>query len=747
MKTYEKLLKQKIIEKQMVSMTILDMVVEKSKKTNQAFLPCLLESEMVGEEEVLCLLADILSVDFLDLNREKISDNILEKIPAKFAWHYQFMPVSLENNKLTIAVNIPPDTKTQDEIELITGFSVLIVLAKRKKIKDLLKSCYGVGADIVEEMVTDNFIESRIIAEDESKDVEDIREKAGEASVVKLVNQIISEAYQKRATDVHIEPYRGKIRLRYRIDGVLSDQHVPLKINRFLPAVISRIKIMSELSIVERRVPQDGRALVRVKNQVLDLRVSTAPTPHGESVVIRLLPTEMFFDLKGLGLSKNELNIFDDLLQRPNGIIFVTGPTGSGKTTTLYACLRQINSQEKKIISIEDPIEYEMKDVVQIQVNSSVGLTFAKGLRSMLRHDPDVMMVGEVRDKETAEIAVRVALTGHLVLSTLHTNDAPSSITRLIDIGIEPYLLASSVEAFVAQRLVRVICPKCKKEVLDVDLKLKQHIKNSLSLVDESDLHFFKGAGCESCNFTGFYGRTGISEILLVDDKIRGLINKRSSAAEIRQKAIAGGMRTLLQDCWRKVINGVTTVEEGLRLSQDFSLEMEAIDAEAERKKNNNKSDSIKVKKERKISSPKVKDGRFYQRISKKADIQFKLVEKAEGEILRIKESLKGKTKHNQLGFFNDYITAENIEQVYQGVSGNIVNISEGGGLFHSKYFLPIGSILEIHLDFLKISKSIDCLVKVVRVEKDLPVSFYIAVCFMDLSGAQRKIITEFLEK
>jgi type II secretory ATPase GspE/PulE/Tfp pilus assembly ATPase PilB-like protein len=747
MKNYEELLKKKIREENIFSQAALDEIVSESEKTNTPFLLQLFNYNSAEEEKILRVLASILSTRFVNLKKEDISKKVLEKIPAKFAWHYKFIPLQFDNGKLIIAVNIPLDTKAQDEIELITGLEVKIVLAKRKKIRELLKVCYGLGADTVEEMVSDKTKEMTTDSKIEDWNVEDIREKAGEASVVKLVNQIIAEAYNKRATDIHIEPYRGTIRLRYRIDGVLFNQYVPEKINRFLPAITSRIKIMSDLNIVERRIPQDGRALVRVKEQVLDLRVSIVPTPHGESVVIRILPTKMFFDLKSLGLSPHELTIFDNLLHKPNGIIFVTGPTGSGKTTTLYACLRKINNQKNKIISIEDPIEYEMQDVVQIQVNPSIGLTFAHGLRSMLRHDPDIMMVGEVRDKETAEIAVRVALTGHLVLSTLHTNDAPSSITRLIDIGIEPYLLASSVEAFIAQRLVRVICPQCKKAISDVDQKLIQHIKDSLGFATDSDLHFFKGSGCEKCNFTGFYGRTAVYEILLVDKNIRGLIKKRSSASEIRQSAIESGMKTLLQDCWQKVINGVTTVEEALRLSQDFLAEMEMVDMAAKKNKANNQKpiDSKELRKGN--NSLNFADKRLHERVSKNIDIKLKLVDEPKEEILKIKNSkLKGDSKYSRWdGFFDDCLTVDSTDAIYQGVSVTAVNVSEGGVLFRSQYLLPVGSILDIQLTFSSISKSLECLAKVVRVEKDLPTCFYIAVCFMDIAGFERKIIKEVL--
>lgn len=745
MNNYEKILKDKLLERKLISEEKLNSIIKESESKNAAFFPALISNGAINEEEALRLIADESGLEFIDLADKVIDREILEKVPAKFAWHYQFMPLFFEGQKLVIAVNFPLEIKTQDEIELITGSQVKIVLAKKRKIRELLTDCYGLGADTVDKMVSERQKETVV---DPDAGIEDIRDKAQEASVIQLVNQIIAQAYRKRATDIHIEPFRGKIRLRYRIDGILFDQPLPENSNRFYFSMVSRIKIMSDLNIVEKRIPQDGRALVRVKDQVLDLRVSVIPSVYGESIVIRVLPTKMFFDLKALGFSETEFDIFSGLLKKPNGIIFVTGPTGSGKTTTLYAALRQVSSQEKKIISIEDPVEYQMKDVIQIQINPSAGLTFAKGLRSMLRHDPDIMMVGEVRDKETAEIAVRVALTGHLVLSTLHTNDAPSSITRLLDIGVEPYLLASSVEAFVAQRLVRVICPKCKIKSSDFDPKFKPYLENFQK--QKKDFSFYKGSGCEYCNFTGFYGRTGVYEILTVDKQIREMIKDGLSAAEIRRQAINSGMKTLLQDCWDKVEKGITSPEEAFYLSQDFSLKELEKPAEivSEKKEVSQSNFNSKTKKTEVTESEDSESQRLHRRVEKKIPVWFKLLEKGEGEVLKIEPQLASQKSQNQMDvFFNEIASPDDSGQVYSGVSEFAENISEGGALIKSSYSLPPGSIIELKLSFPQSQKPIDCLAKVLRIEKNLPESFFIAVCFMDISGGQRKVIQENIRK
>ena len=410
--------------------------------------------------------------------------------------------------------------------------------------------------------------ETSFVSESSSTEVgvEDLEELAHEASVVKFVNQILLEAFQERATDIHIEPFEDELRIRYRIDGILYDVSIPPNVRQFRSAIVSRIKIMANLNITEKRLPQDGRIKVRVGENELDLRISILPTQFGEAVDIRLLSRrDMFLGLEKLGLLTSDMKILESMIKKPHGIILVTGPTGSGKTTSLYACLSKINDSEKKIITIEDPIEYQLRGIAQIQIFPKIGLTFSRGLRSMLRHDPDIMMVGEIRDLETAEIAIRVALTGHLVFSTVHTNDAASTVTRLINMGIEPYLISSSVICIIAQRLVRLVCPYCKKKVAITEDVVNQFESGS----DSSSLKIFEGKGCEACRFTGYRGRTGIYEILVINEKIRELIDHKTAANKIKEKAITLGMRTLRQDGWEKIKMGLTTISEVLRVTQE----------------------------------------------------------------------------------------------------------------------------------------------------------------------------------
>jgi type IV pilus assembly protein PilB len=531
------------------------------------------QNKVVPERTILKVLADLINIPYLNLKNTVIEELALHAVPVKMAWHYEIMPVSLNGNVLTIAVNAPLSVRRQDEIRLNLGFKVEMVLSEREQILDLLKSNYGIAADTVERMVKDGRGDSSVSSTRYSHEkIDDIEKLVEDASVVKLVNQIILEAYNKRATDIHIEPYRGRLVLRYRIDGRLKSQMVPDDFNRFLAPILSRIKIMANLNIVERRIPQDGRAIVRIQNQVLDLRISFMPTPHGESVVIRILPSTLHLKLETLGLAPDDVVTLDRLLKKTSGIIFVTGPTGSGKTTSLYAGIDKINTPDKKILTIEDPIEYGIEGVTQIQVAPRVGLTFAQGLRSMLRQDPDVIMVGEVRDKETAEIAIRVALTGHLVLSTLHTNDAASGVTRLLDIGIQPYLISSTIQAFIAQRLVRVICPECKIEDTAVSGELREEMAKYHFIDDPVNVKIFRGRGCEKCEQTGYFGRTAIYEILTVDNEIRKMIADKCSALEINKRAIAGGMKTLLEDGWRNVIAGITTPEEVMKAAKEIDL-------------------------------------------------------------------------------------------------------------------------------------------------------------------------------
>jgi type II secretion system protein E len=551
----------------------LDLALREHEKTGELLGKALIRLGYITEEQLLVTLAEQLSIPFLPSLKDKvIPDDVIKAVPARFVWHYKFMPLSLKANTLTIAVSNPLDVWPTEDIKFHLGFEVEVVLAVESEIMASIKAYYGMGASIVEgilEKKEETTAAAKKARPEEGIMVLDSPEKmAQDASVVKLVNQLIAEAIQSRATDIHIEPYRDRVKVRYRIDGILYDVPVPDSIKQLHLAIVSRIKIIANMDIVERRLPQDGRAKVKLGEVDVDLRLSIIPTLYGENMVIRILPTDMLFSMKELGLSPKDLEMIEELLEKPHGIIFLTGPTGSGKTTTLYSFLSRLNKPDTKIITVEDPIEYELIGVTQLQVNAKIGLTFASALRNLLRHDPDIMMVGEVRDLETAELAIRTALTGHLVFSTLHTNDAPSGITRLVDMGLEPYLVASSVQAFIAQRLVRTICPDCKTKVALKDvMKDKAPTRESFEKIEKPEF-IYKGKGCETCKFTGYRGRIAIYEILLIDEAIRQAIIDKVSSTQIKKKAIEAGMRTLLQEGWAKIAAGLTTPEEVMRVTE-----------------------------------------------------------------------------------------------------------------------------------------------------------------------------------
>ncbi|MBI4436821.1 MAG: Flp pilus assembly complex ATPase component TadA [Candidatus Omnitrophica bacterium] len=519
---------------------------------------------MATEEQILPILSKQLEIPYVFVKELEIPSAVIEKVPAKFASHYKLLPIAFEGNVLNLVVTDPFDVQMLDDLRILLGCEVKPVLGGERDISDAIRKYYGVGAGTLEEMMDLEGEENAAVRE-KTQTPENIADLAEDASVVKFVNQILLQAVQDRATDIHFEPFENDLRIRYRIDGILYDIHFPPTIKNFQSAITSRIKIMANLDIAERRLPQDGRIKIKINDRELDLRVSILPTPFGESVDVRLLSTNILFGLENLGLSKHDQDLLEVVIKKPHGIIFVTGPTGSGKTTTLYACLNKINTTEKKIITIEDPIEYQLRGITQVQIFPKIGLTFANGLRTMLRHDPDVMMVGEVRDFETAEIAIRIALTGHLVFSTLHTNDASGAVTRLLDMGIEPYLVAASVECLIAQRLVRTICPSCRKESL-----LDEKLLGLLGVVPSGEkVKVYQGEGCEACKFTGYRGRTAIYEMLIIDGEIREKIGSSVNASDIKQVALRKGMRTLRQDGWDKVLQGITTPAEVIRVAQE----------------------------------------------------------------------------------------------------------------------------------------------------------------------------------
>ncbi len=539
----------------------LEMCLNEQKKSGKFICQVIADLGFATEEKVLTVLSRQLRIPYVKLKDRDIARPVAERVPARFAVHYKLMPLEEKDGILSIVVTDPLDLHTLDDIKLILGCEVRPLLGGEKDIIEAIKRYYGIGADTIESIMaetaaSDGSTLGAMAAEEAEELVED-------ASIIKFVNQIIQQAYHDRATDIHIEPYEDELKVRYRIDGILYDAAIPPNIKYFQSAIISRIKIMSNLNIAEHRLPQDGRMKVKVGQEDLDLRVSILPTPYGESVGIRLLFAKMLYSLEELGLAEFDLKILNEMIKKPHGIILLTGPTGSGKTTTLYACLSKINNRELKILTIEDPIEYHLKGITQIQVFPKIDLTFANGLRSMLRHDPDVMMVGEIRDVETAEIAIRVALTGHLVFSTLHTNDAAGATTRLLDMGIEPYLVASSLECVIAQRLVRLICPKCKRPGKDAKVILQE-----LGMKDvPKDAEIYEGKGCEACKFTGYRGRTAIHEFLVLSEEIREMVLNHRSADQIRKKAIALGMRTLRNAGIEKILKGMTTPGEVMRVT------------------------------------------------------------------------------------------------------------------------------------------------------------------------------------
>lgn len=540
-------LTQLLLDDALLSRAEADAATEEARSTGAPLHDVLLRRRSVDEDALLHALGRLYGLPVVSLREEPIEPAAVNALSAKFVAHYGVMPVRAGSGSLTLAVADPLDLSAAEDIEAHRGVRVDRVLARRDEIAEATRRHYGVGADTVERLL------DTLPADAETRSAEpthDLETMAEDASVVRLVNQLLQQAIQERTTDIHFEMHRSGMVARRRIDGVLYDTQVPARIRHLYPAIVSRIKLMSGLNIVERRLPQDGRSRVHIGSDEFDLRVSVVPSLHGEDIVIRILPTSMLFSIEKLGLSTDHHAHLLRLIEEPHGIVFVTGPTGSGKSTTLYACLSRLNQRERKVITIEDPVEYELPGITQTQINPKIGLSFARSLRSMLRHDPDVMMVGEVRDPETAEIAVQTAMTGHLVLSTLHTNDAASGAVRLMDMGIDPYLVTSTVRAFVAQRLVRTICSQCRESY------------------EENGRTLYRGTGCRQCHQTGYEGRVAICEILDVDAEVEALIHARASASEIKRHAVAHGMRTLAQDGEDKVSRGVTTLEEVLRVTR-----------------------------------------------------------------------------------------------------------------------------------------------------------------------------------
>ena len=561
----------------MSNLSLVDLLVERGKldravlqklspeKTDWTTLKKkLLELHLVEERELCQLMSEVLGIPFITYDQFPKEPLFLSGLSVQFMKQGEFLPAQMNGGDLTVIINDPLDFYTLNAIRLATGMRAKPLIGMSTEIQESLQQLYGVGETTMEKIIEDS--ESISDYQDEGEeDIGHLRDLASEAPVIRLVNLIISKAIDLKASDIHFEPFENQFRVRYRVDGVLHDVESPPK--RFQSAIISRVKIMAKLNIAERRLPQDGRIMVRVKGKEIDFRVSSVPTIHGESVVLRILDkTSIVLDIEKIGFPEDILGDFEQVIRNPHGIVLVTGPTGSGKTTTLYCALEKINSPDKKIVTVEDPVEYQLKGVNQIQVKPAIGLSFANALRSIVRQDPDVILIGEIRDAETAEIAIHSALTGHLVFSTLHTNDAASAITRLIDMGIEDYLLTSTLIGILAQRLVRVVCPYCQEEYAYEDSLLKQ-----LGIPPEEALHLrmIKPKGCVECGFTGYRGRTGIFEFLKITDEVRSTILKTKDSKAVKDLARQRGMRTLRQDGWLRVKEGLTTVPELLRVTQE----------------------------------------------------------------------------------------------------------------------------------------------------------------------------------
>lgn len=543
----------------------------------------LVENEIVSLDTLQKAISHHLGIESFYIKDAKIDGDVLSMIPVRLVHRYQIVPVSKVDGRLKVATADPLDYESLDDMRLLLRCEVEPVLAYSQDIKSSIKRYYGIGSDTVDSLMEDDDGDD-LSADLAASGKGDIEELSQDASIIRFVNQVMSEAINDRATDIHIEPFEEFLRIRYRIDGLLYEASLPPAVRRYQAAIISRIKIMADMNIAEKRLPQDGRITIRRGGTEFDLRVSTVPTPYGESIVIRILNSSgELYDLTRLGMDDISYKLWQSMIHKPYGIILVTGPTGSGKTTTLYASLAELNRTDVKIITIEEPIEYQMEGITQIQVQPKIGLTFATVLRSLLRQDPDIMLVGETRDQETAEITIRTALTGHLVFSTLHTNDAAGAIPRLIDMGVEPFLVASSLIGIIAQRLVRVICQHCKEPVQPApELLLALGYREE----ETRGMTFFKGRGCEECKYLGYLGRSGIYEMIPITQEIRDLANKRASGADIKTVAMQQGMVTLRQYGWDRVKMGLTTVEELLRVTQEDAARDQFLAQKAEEERN-----------------------------------------------------------------------------------------------------------------------------------------------------------------
>ncbi len=555
-----------LVEKKKLTPEEGDEVLTRGETTGEEVLAIITREFEIDRKETLETYAHSYGMEFVDLSDAEPIDDADEIIDSATAQQYFVFPYEKTSTSLKLAVAEPPDLRMMDDLEAILEMPIECSLADPEELEELITTYYGTSMDDIDN-VLDELGEEDLVhveEEDEEADVAELEEQAEEAPVIKLVNMIIMEAVQRGTSDIHIEPLEGRLLVRYRIDGVLHKAHEPPK--RLQGAIVSRIKIMSEMDIAERRIPQDGRIKLKMMGKELDFRVSCLPGIHGESVVLRILDKESVnIGLETLGFLPDNKAIFDKLIRKPNGIILVTGPTGSGKTTTLYSALQELNTPDRKLITIENPVEYQLEGINQMQVNDEIGLDFSRGLSSLLRQSPDVILVGEIRDYETAETAIRAALTGHLVFSTLHTNDAPSAVNRLVDLGVNAYLISSAVQAIMAQRLVRKICDNCKVEY---EPEMEYIHRVGFPEEDVEETTFYQGEGCENCNMTGYTGRTAVFEMMVTNEQMKDMILEGCTTNELRDVAIDSGMRTLRQDGFIKVKMGDTTLMEVARVTQ-----------------------------------------------------------------------------------------------------------------------------------------------------------------------------------
>lgn len=555
-----------LIEEELKDMIIRELQSEANVGLDEVFKLLADRPEFRNKKQVIKKFAQHYGIEYKDLETLEVKGHLTELMDSSTVRQYFVFPVEETATGVKLAVAEPPNVRMSDDLEAILDRSVEFCLADAEELRDLVDEYYGMSLDEITETleeVEEDTVESQqdeISEDDEAR----LEEQAEEGSIIRLVNMIILEAVERGASDIHIEPHEHHLLVRYRIDGILHESHQPPK--GLQGALISRIKIMSDMDIAERRVPQDGRIKMTIMGKQLDLRVSTLPGVHGESVVLRILDKESIsFGLEELGFLPDNKAVFDQIIRRPHGIILVTGPTGSGKTTTLYSALSEINNTEIKLITIEDPVEYQIEGINQMQVKEEIGLDFAAGLRTLLRQNPDVILVGEIRDYETAETAIRASLTGHLVFSTLHTNDAPSAINRLIDLGVSPFLIGSSVQAIMAQRLVRTICDNCR-ELYEPDENYLRQV--GFPLEDAAETDFYRGTGCSDCDETGYTGRSAIFELLVNNEEVNDAILEEKDTEEIRNLAMKNGMRTLREDGFVKVRTGETTLMEVARVTQ-----------------------------------------------------------------------------------------------------------------------------------------------------------------------------------